>query len=113
MAQPQMQPEKRGTRRFSFSLPVMVKRLDGRQRELEGITRDVSSRGAFVYLSSEAVEGAAIEFVMTLPADITLAEPIRVLCSGKVLRVERSAHKQGIAVAIEKYDFIGEGQAAS
>jgi PilZ domain len=113
MAQPQMHAEKRSTQRFSFNLPVMVKNIDGRERELEGTTRDVSSRGAFVYLSSEAVEGAAIKFVMILPADMTLAEPIRVLCSGKVLRVERSAQKQGIAVAIEKYDFIGDGQAAS
>lgn len=111
MAQPQMQAEKRSTRRFSFSLPVMVKNINGRVRELEGITRDVSSRGVFVYLSSEAVEGAAIQFVMVLPADITLADPIRVLCSGKVLRVERSAQKQGIALAIEKYDFVSDGQA--
>ena len=108
MAQPQMQPEKRNTRRFSFNLPVMVRKLGGGSRALQGYTRDVSSRGAFVYLSSEAEEGAAIEFVLTLPAEVTMADPIRVLCSGKVLRVERSAQKQGIAVAIEKYDFVAE-----
>lgn len=108
MAQPQMQSEKRNTRRFSFNLPVMVKKLGGSSRALQGYTRDVSSRGAFVYLSSEAEEGAAIEFMMTLPAELTMADPIRVLCSGRVLRVERSDQKQGIAVAIEKYDFGAE-----
>ncbi len=108
MAQPQMQEEKRNTRRFSFNLPVMVKKLGGGVRELQGYTREVSSRGAFVYLSSEAEEGATIEFVMTLPAEITLAEPIQVSCRGRVLRVERSEKKQGIAVAIENYDFLGE-----
>ncbi len=108
MPQAQMKMEKRTMRRFFFNLPVMVKRLGGSAREAQGYTRDVSSRGAFVYLNSEAVEGAAIEFMMTLPTEVTLAEPIRVLCSGKVLRVERSAQKQGIAVAIEKYDFVRE-----
>jgi hypothetical protein len=86
MTQPQMQAEKRNTRRFAFNLPVMVKKLGGGNRELQGYTRDVSSRGAFVYLSSEAEEGTTIEFVMTLPAEVTMAEPIRVSCSGRVLR---------------------------
>lgn len=108
MPQPQMQPEKRSTRRFSFNLPVTVKSLDGGIRELQGHTRDVSSRGAFVFLSSEAEEGATIEFVMTLPAEVTMADPIRVSCTGRILRVERSEKKQGIAVAIDKYDFVGD-----
>jgi len=108
MAQPQMQEEKRNTRRFSFNLPVMVKRLGGGPRDLQGYTRDVSSRGAFVYLCSEAEQGTTIEFVMTLPAEVTMADPIRVSCRGRVLRVERLERKQGVAVAIDHYDFLGE-----
>jgi hypothetical protein len=108
MAQPQLQAEKRRVRRFSFNLPVNVKRLGGGMRQLQGYTRDVSSRGAFVYLSSEAEEGALIEFEMTLPAEVTMADPIQVSCSGKVLRVERTDRKQGIAVVIENYDFVGQ-----
>ena len=108
MEQAQMQPEKRGVRRFSLILPVSLK--DGSKTEngeLIGQTRDVSSRGAFVQIESQFAEGAAVEFLMTLPADITLADPIRVRCHGKVLRVEQKAPNQGIAVAIEKYDFLG------
>ena len=108
MAQPQLQPEKRNIKRFSLSLPVVVQNIEGGSGELRGITRDVSSRGAFVYLESNASEGAAIEFLMTLPTEVTLAEPIQVLCSGKVVRVEQSPAKAGIAVAIESYDFVGE-----
>jgi len=44
---------------------------------------------------------------MTLPTEITLSEPIRVRCTGKILRVDKAAHEQGVAVAIEKYDFLG------
>jgi len=108
MEQAQLQPEKRGVRRFSLNLPVKLKGdTAAAQAELLGQTRDVSSRGAFVEITSRFQEGATVEFMMTLPADITLGEPIRVLCHGKVLRVEQAAAAPGIAVAIEKYDFLG------
>ncbi len=45
---------------------------------------------------------------MTLPPEITLAESIRVRCTGKILRVDKTAKEQGVAVAIEQYDFLGE-----
>jgi hypothetical protein len=106
MAQPQ--PEKRSTRRFSLDLPISVKFLNKGSRELAGRTRDVSSRGVFMYLDTEITPGAPIEFVMTLPTEITLADPIRVRCTGKILRVDKSADSQGVAVAIEKYDFVSE-----
>jgi len=106
MAQPQ--PEKRTTRRFSFDLPISVKFLNNGKRELEGHTRDVSSRGVFMYLDADITAGAPIEFVMTLPPEITLADSIRVRCMGKILRVDKAAQGQGVAVTIEKYDFVGE-----
>ena len=104
----QPQPEKRSTRRFSLDLPISVKFLDNGKRQLAGHTRDVSSRGAFMYLDTEIVTGAAIEFVMTLPPEITLSEPIRVRCAGRVLRVDKAAQEQGVAVAIDTYDFVSE-----
>jgi hypothetical protein len=106
MAQPG--PEKRSTRRFSLDLPISVKFLDNGRRELAGHTRDVSSRGVFMYLDTEIAAGAAIEFVMILPPEITLSDPLRVRCTGKVLRVDKSGQEQGVAVAIDRYDFISE-----
>ncbi len=44
--------------------------------------------------------------MLTLPSEITLADPIRVRCKGKVVRVDKMAREQGVAVAIEKYDFV-------
>ncbi|HEY1940043.1 MAG TPA: PilZ domain-containing protein [Candidatus Angelobacter sp.] len=106
MAQPQ--PEKRTTRRFSLNLPISVKFLDDGNRELAGHTRDVSSRGVFMYLDTEIKAGDPIEFVMTLPPEITLSNPLRVRCKGRILRVDKSAREQGVAAAIDKYDFLGE-----
>ncbi len=106
MAQPQ--PEKRSTRRFSLELPISVRFVNNGRRESAGHTRDVSSRGVFMYLDAEISEGSPIEFVMTLPTEVTLAEPIRVRCTGRVLRVTRAEQEQGVAVAIDKYDFVSE-----
>jgi len=107
MAQPQ--PEKRSTRRFVLDLPISVKFLDSQTHDASGHTRDVSSRGVFFYTESNMNEGTSIEFVMTLPSEVTLTEPIRVHCTGTVVRVDDpSAAEQGIAVAIEKYDFVRE-----
>jgi hypothetical protein len=45
---------------------------------------------------------------MTLPSEITLTDPVRVHCSGRIVRVERNEHEHGVAVAIDRYDFVGE-----
>jgi hypothetical protein len=101
-------PEKRSIRRVLLDLPVSVKFLDSGRREVSGHTRDVSARGVFIYLETDIRVGAPIEFVMTLPTEITLSNPIRVRCSGAVVRVERTGNEQGVAVAIAKYDFVSE-----
>jgi PilZ domain len=101
-----MESDKRSNRRFSLDLPVSVKFLDDGAYEVAGRTRDVSSRGVFFYMNSVIREGTVIEFVMTLPSEITLTDPIRVQCSGKVVRVDRMEDEQGVAVAIDKYDFV-------
>lgn len=104
MAQPQ--PEKRSTRRFSLELPITVSYTGTGGAEVRAQSRDVSSRGVFMYVDAEFPEGAVIEFVMTLPREITLADPICVRCAGRVLRRENKDHQQGIAVSIEKYHFL-------
>jgi len=101
-------PEKRSIRRVPLDLPISVKFVDNGKREVAGHTRDVSARGVFMYLDTEVRVGAAIEFVMTLPREITLSEPVRVRCSGIVRRVEKTGREQGVAVSINKYDFIDE-----
>jgi hypothetical protein len=107
MAQPQT--EKRSDRRFTLDLPISVKFLDNHTHEASAHSRDVSSRGIFFYLDSEIRAGSPIEFVMTLPTEITQNGPLRVHCTGEVVRVDNpSSREQGVAVAIQKYDFVRE-----
>jgi hypothetical protein len=104
MTQPQ--PDRRANRRFFLDLPIVVKFVDSQVHEMKGQTRDISSRGVFFYVGSQFEEGAAIEFVLTLPSEITSTDPIRVRCFGKIVRLDQAGGKLGVAVAIEKYDFV-------
>jgi PilZ domain-containing protein len=99
--------ERRAAQRFPYHIPVSI-RLKDTGVEAVGVTQDVSAKGAFLYADLEAAEGAAVEFTLTLPPEITFAEHMRVRCQGKVLRVvpQEIGPKFGIAVVVERYEFL-------
>lgn len=77
-------------------------------------TRDVSSRGVFFFLNKEVKMGSAVEIVMTLPHEITLAGPVRVRCLGRVQRTEKTGEgKVGVVAAIERYEFVRSDEDAA
>ena len=106
---PNQGKDKRATRRFALRLPVNVSY--GEPVEEHGAqTRDVSARGICFYLDSGIQAGAAIDFTLTLPPEITLTEAIRVRCKGRVVRVEGGdpASKLSVAAVIDEYEFLAE-----
>ena len=105
------QAERRGEQRFPLHLPLVVKLMGTHGREEFSFTRDVSARGVFFYLDNILAEGTPLELVLTLPAEITLSESIRVRCKGKVVRVVAAINggKTGVAAMIEQYDFLTAG----
>jgi len=104
------QQEKRTTRRFALRLPVTVTYTENGSQEKNAQTRDVSARGICFYLDSTIQAGAAIEFTLTLPPEVTLTESIRVHCKGKVVRVDQGTPDGKVAVAavIDEYEFLSE-----
>jgi len=104
------QQDKRATRRFALRLPVSVSYSDEGAHEKAAQTRDVSARGICFYVDSAIAAGAAIEFTLTLPPEITLTESIRVRCKGKVVRVDNGGPEGKVAVAavIDEYEFLSE-----
>lgn len=102
MAQPQ--PEKRSARRFALELPITITSLNNTAVQLTAQARDASSRGVFMYLEAECAEGATLEFIMTVPRELTKTD--RVKCTGRVLRRETREGRRGIAVSIDEYDFV-------
>ncbi len=101
---PHAQQDMRGTRRFALRLPVMVSTPEAAAL---ATTKDVSARGVFFYFDAPLAEGSRLEFILTLPPDITLTDAIRVRCKGRVVRVDPAqGGKVGIAAAIEEYEFL-------
>jgi hypothetical protein len=52
-----------------------------------------------------------LEFVLTLPEQITKGSAVRIKCVGKVVRVDQNrpdAGYLGVAATIERYEFLRE-----
>jgi len=101
-------PERRTARRFSMALPMKVRFDSGAQTFVEqtGETRDVSFRGLYFLSPAPLQADSSIEFVLTLPQQITLAGDVHIRCYARVLRVDSVAGRQGVAARIERYEFL-------
>jgi hypothetical protein len=100
--------DRRAARRFSMMLPLKVRYSTHNNgiSEKDGETRDVSFRGLYFVIEAALDTGSSIEFVLTLPHQITLAGDVRIRCYGRVLRVEPRNEHRGVAARIERYEFL-------
>jgi PilZ domain len=99
--------ERRAARRFSMLLPLKVRfSADNGVMEKQGETRDVSFRGLYFLIEAMLETGSSIEFVLTLPQQITLAGDVHIRCYARVLRVEPQEGRRGVAARIERYEFL-------
>src|SRR3981189_767196 len=81
--------ERRASRRFTMTLPLTIRATgpDG-GIERQGQTRDVSFRGLYFLIDAEFEAGSSIEFVLTLPREITMAGDVHIRCFAQIIRVE-------------------------
>jgi c-di-GMP-binding flagellar brake protein YcgR len=108
--------ERRTTRRYDLSLPVIIRMPAERIEETqEGQTRDISTRGLYFVIEQDLSAGSELDITLTLPAEITHGTEVFVHALGKVVRVERrmedGTSRMGVAAVIERYDII-RGEAA-
>ena len=99
--------ERRASRRFTMTLPLKV-RASGPDGGIErqGQTRDVSFRGLYFLVDADFETGSSIEFVLTLPREITLAGDVHIRCFAQIIRVEPHNGGRGIAARIDRYEFL-------
>jgi len=99
--------ERRASRRFTMALPLTVITAgpDG-ATEKRGQTRDVSFRGLYFLTDVDFQTGSDIEFILTLPRQITLAGDVHIHCFGQVVRVEPHNGDRGVAARINRYEFM-------
>jgi PilZ domain-containing protein len=99
--------ERREARRFTMSLPLRVLAREDKEHELSAQTRDVSYRGLYFLADAKLDVGSEIEFVITLPEQVTQSGDVNIRCQGKIVRVEPSDNgRVGIAAQIARYEFL-------
>jgi hypothetical protein len=106
--------ERRVARRFTMSLPLRVLPMESRNSELRAQTRDVSYQGLY-FLAEEKFEvGSEIEFVITLPQQVTQTGDVDIRCRGEIVRVESASEgRLGIAAKINRYEFLPASAASA
>jgi PilZ domain-containing protein len=98
--------DRRSRERLAVNVPVKV-RHDG--SEQQGLTRDLSSTGIFLYSESGIKAGSKLELVIMLPAGVGLGLGGWTLCEASVVRVEQSEGKRmGIAATFDRIESLPE-----
>ena len=99
--------DRREARRFTMSLPMRVLPPEAKGRELNAQTRDVSYRGLYFLADANFKIGSEIDFVITLPEQVTQSGDVNIRCQGQIVRVEPTENgRVGIAAKIDRYEFL-------
>jgi len=99
--------ERRMSRRFNMNLPLTIRFQNGTLKvEQEARTRDVSFRGLYFVIDSAFQAGMPVEFILTLPKEVTMAGDVHIQCYGTVVRVEDFESRRGVAARIDRYEFV-------
>lgn len=88
----------RAAKRYELNLPVAT---DGG----EGRTRDLSADGVYFTCERGFAVGSKISFSISLDSDGSDI-PLRMSCSGVVIRVESNGDEVGVAAKIESYRIL-------
>jgi hypothetical protein len=89
-----------------MTLPLTIRSGDPDGGEKQGQTRDVSFRGLYFLIEADYAPGTPIEFILTLPREITLAGDVHIRCFAEIVRVEQRNSHRGVAARIDRYEFL-------
>jgi hypothetical protein len=98
--------DRRSRQRLPVRVPVKVRHESG---EHNGVTRDLSSSGIFLYSESQMKPGSKLELVIMLPPGLGVGPGGWTLCEASVVRVEESDGKGiGIAATLDRIALLPE-----
>ncbi len=99
--------EHRRSQRFQLTLRLTIIGDGPAGINKTGETRNLSSKGVYFVVADGIELGSLLEFIVTLPEDVS---PVRLLCQGRVVRVEHSEQSPvSVAATIERYEFLRDG----
>jgi len=89
--------------RFPVRLPISVKSNAGESRTE---SENISANGVLFQLDSGMPVGSAVDFTISLPAEIVGATAdVQLQCRGRVARTFAEGERVGLGVVIEEYQF--------
>jgi hypothetical protein len=90
--------------RFPIKLAASLKSKSG-EKQIE--TQNISANGVlFQVVDAEMPVGSAVDFTISLPADIVGTETdVRLDCKGRVVRNFEESGRHGVGVVIDEYRF--------
>jgi len=102
-----------GAPRFPIKLPVALKspvdQSGGTGQAVTGKTvetENISANGVLFRMDADVPVGSAVDFTISLPADILGAEAdVQVDCRGRVVRSFADGGRRGVGVVIDEYRF--------
>jgi hypothetical protein len=94
-----------------MTLPLRILRSDNGGADFRTQTRDVSYRGLYFLAASRLDVGSEIEFVLTLPEQVTQSGDVNIRCRGSIVRVETTGDRMGVAAKINRYEFLSAAAA--
>jgi len=89
-----------------YSIPTTVEFLFDSGERLRHSTRDVSASGFYVYVQRTHEIQDNVRFLIIFPEVITTSHKLLALCDGVVVRREPGDQMIGLAVKIQKYNFL-------
>jgi hypothetical protein len=98
--------DRRSGQRMPVRVPVKLRHEGSEQ---QGLTRDLSSSGIFLYSESGMKAGSKLELVIMLPPGLGFGPGGWTLCQASVVRVEQSDGKGvGIAATLDRIEWLPE-----
>lgn len=108
MAEKAASADRRANQRTPVRVPVKVRHQGS---EHEGLTRDLSSSGIFLYSEPGMKPGSKLELVIMLPPGLGFGSGGWTVCEASVVRLEKSDGKQiGIAATFDRVAWLPEIQ---
>jgi PilZ domain-containing protein len=103
--------ERRATRRYDLSLPIVVRVVAHKRSELcHGRILDISADGIYFITDEEFAPGSELEFAVALPVGITQGTEVSIHAHSRVLRAEERREDDtthtGVAAVIEGIESI-------
>jgi len=96
--------DQRTASRYAMGVPVELLFDDGGRAR--AFTRDISASGIFVLVDRNLQLGNCLRFLITFPREITTSSRLFALCDGVVVRREPAEDSEGLAIKIQKYQFL-------